>query len=166
MTVLSQTPTNNHKRIFFWKAAHREPYWHIRRLQCAPSSPLSLGLVAPPACPEPSLKHQQHPGYALVWVIDSSWTSVLLPEMPYFLSLFACTLTVITLRAAGSFHQANISFGVAVLQQGCYFTRCLLANQNKHTVMLGGAWPPTTPLFQVFKKLMGITSCHLLKRQL
>lgn len=50
--------------------------------------PLLPGLVPPSAGPAPSLKHQQHPGYVLVWVIGSSWTLVLLPERPYFLYLF------------------------------------------------------------------------------
>lgn len=78
------------QKYVVWKAADTEPHWYIRN-QMAPvrlGSPLPSGLAPPPARPVPSLKHQQHPGYALVRVIDSTWTSVLLPEMPYFLYLF------------------------------------------------------------------------------
>lgn len=84
-----------------------------KRPQRALGSPLLPGLVPPPpARPAPSLKHQQQLGYALVRVTDFTWTLVLLPEMPYFfisiyklLGILSMTLTLITLRAGGSFHQ-------------------------------------------------------------
>lgn len=72
------------------KAADTEPYWYIRN-QMAPTCPRfsPAARTGASACPPSTLpKHQQQPGYALVRVISSSWTLVLLPEMPYFLYLF------------------------------------------------------------------------------